>query len=389
MFLNKLQQTNPELLDFAFEAHGKGWIMPDTYLLDADAIVENGRQMVLLARENGVKLYFMLKQIGRNPQVARRLMEIGFDGCVAVDYREALLMIGAGVHLGNVGHLVQVPTQALRTILTARPDVVTVYTMEKVRQIDHIAGELGLVQPLLLRITDPDGQLYSGQVGGFRSSELPELTAEIARLSHVTIGGFTTFPALLYDASQKAIVPTTNLKGLQRAVDFAREKGWQSLMINTPSASCCASIPLIRALGGNCAEPGHGLTGTTPLHCDTQQPERVAYAYVSEVSHDFGGVSFCYGGGHYRRGHMANALVGSAPENAVAAGVTAPDMDSIDYHYELDGKFAVGQTVVMCYRTQIFTVRSDVAVVEGLHTGVPVLTRYSPLGQKLEKDWQI
>lgn len=389
MFLNKLQQTNPELLRFAFEAHQNGLVMPDTYLLDADTIVENGKQMVALARENGTRLYFMLKQIGRNPRIARRLMEIGFDGCVAVDYREALLMIQSGIHLGNVGHLVQVPTQALRTILAARPDVVTVYTRDKIHQIDRVAGELGLVQPLLLRITDPDGQLYSGQVGGFRSDELPELTAEIEGLRHVTIGGFTAFPALLYDASQKAILPTSNMNGLNRAVAFAREKGWESFMVNTPSASCCASLPLIHTLGGNCAEPGHGLTGTTPLHCDTIQPEKVAYAYVSEVSHDFGRVSFCYGGGHYRRGHMANALVGTTSEDAVPAAVTPPDMDSIDYHYELNGKFTVGQTVVLCHRTQIFTVRSDVAVVEGLHTGTPEITRYSPLGQKLERDWQV
>ena len=388
MFLNKLQQTNPELLRFAFEAHRSGQIMPDTYLLDADTIVENGRKMVALARENKVRLYFMLKQIGRNPLIARRLMEIGFDGCVAVDFREALLMIREGIPIGNVGHLVQVPNHALKTILAARPDVVTVYTLEKIRQIDRVAGELGLVQPLLLRITDPDGQLYSGQVGGFRSEELGALTEEIGRMEHVTVGGFTTFPALLYASSEKAIVPTSNLNGLKAAMAFAREKGWEDLMINVPSASCCASIPLIHALGGNCGEPGHGLTGTTPLHCDTLQPEKVAYAYVSEVSHDFEGVSFCYGGGHYRRGHMANALVGTTPEDAVPAGVVPPDMDSIDYHYELDGKYAVGQTVVMCYRTQVFTVRSDVAVVEGLHTGVPVISRYSPLGWELGKDWQ-
>lgn len=389
MFLDKLQETNPELLHFAFEAHRSGQIMPDTYLLDADAIAENGQKMVALARENGIKLYFMLKQIGRNPRIAQRLMDIGFDGCVAVDYREALLMIHAGIHIGNVGHLVQVPTHALRTILAARPDVVTVYTLEKIRQINRAAGELGLVQPLLLRITDPDGQLYSGQVGGFRSTELPALAEEIGRMEHVTIGGFTTFPALLYASSEKAIVPTSNLNGLKAAMAFAREKGWENLMINVPSASCCASIPLIRALGGNCAEPGHGLTGTTPLHCDSLQPEKVAYAYVSEVSHDFEGVSYCYGGGHYRRGHMAHALVGTAPEDAAAAGVIAPDTESIDYHYELDGKYAVGQTVVMCYRTQVFTVRSDVAVVEGLRDGTPVITRYSPLGWELEKDWQV
>lgn len=388
MFLNALRERNPALLEYAFTAHVQGKILPDTYLLDLDAIVENGRKMVQSANENGVKLYFMLKQIGRNPLVAKRLMEIGFAGCVAVDFREALHMIREGVHLGNVGHLVQVPHHALQTILAAKPDVVTVYTREKILEINAVAGALGMVQKLLIRITDSDAQLYSGQVGGFRSEELPELAKLIDGLDHVTIGGFTTFPALLYDEAEQTIVPTSNRNGLERAMAFAEQQGWKDLMINVPSATCCASIPLIRQLGGNCGEPGHGLTGTTPLHKYTQQPETVAYAYVSEISHSFDGVSFCYGGGHYRRGHMSGALVGTSADTAVLAGIKAPDDDSIDYYYELDAEYPVGNTVVMCYRTQIFTVRSEVVVVEGLQAGQPRIAGiFSPLGVRIERNW--
>lgn len=389
MFLNKLRENNPALLRYAFEAHRRGDILPDTYLLDLDTILENGRAMVAAARENGVALYFMLKQIGRNPLVAQKLMEIGFQGCVAVDFQEALRMVGAGVHLGNVGHLVQVPRHALRTILAARPDVVTVYTREKIREIDQVAGELGLVQPLLLRITDEDAQLYSGQTGGFRSAELPELLDLIESLPHVRVGGFTTFPALLYDGASGAIAPTPNVKGLERAVELARGRGMKDLIVNVPSATCVASIPLIRALGGNNGEPGHGLTGTTPLHKDTDQPERVGYVYVSEVSHNFEGHAYCYGGGHYRRGHMHSALVGVSPEECRTMKVTPPDEDSIDYYYELEEDCPVSHTVVLCHRTQIFTVRSEVVVVGGLSGDDPaILGRYSALGQRIEKGWQ-
>lgn len=389
MFLNKLKENNPALLRYAFQAHRRGDILPDTYLLDLDAIEENGRQMVAAARENGVALYFMLKQIGRNPLVAKKLMEIGFQGCVAVDFREALRMIEEGVHLGNVGHLVQAPRHALKTILAAGPDVVTVYTREKILEIDRVAGELGLIQPLLLRITDDDAHLYSGQTGGFRSRELPELFDLIQTLSHVKVGGFTTFPALLYEEEEKDIVPTPNMKGLDRAVALARERGLGELIINIPSATCVRSIPLIRALGGNNGEPGHGLTGTTPLHRDTCQPERVGYVYVSEVSHNFGGHAYCYGGGHYRRGHMENALVGVSPEECRRMRVVPPDEDSIDYYYELEENCAVSDTVILCHRTQIFTVRSEVVVVKGLGTGNPVIAgRYSSLGRELEKEWR-
>ena len=389
MFLNKLKENNPALLQYAFEAHRRGDILPDTYLLDLDAITENGRQMVSAARENGVVLYFMLKQIGRNPLVAKRLMEIGFGGCVAVDFREALRMVEEGIHLGNVGHLVQVPSHALKTILAARPDVVTVYTREKIREIDRAAGELELCQPLLLRITDPDGSLYSGQTGGFRSEELPELMDMIDGLPHVKIGGFTTFPALLYDADEKAITPTPNMKGLDRAVELARDRGLKDLIINVPSATCVSSIPLIHALGGNNGEPGHGLTGTTPLHKDTTQPEKVGYVYVTEVSHNFGGRAYCYGGGLYRRGHMENALVGIPPRDAHPIKVSPPDLDSIDYYYELEEPCAVGDIVILCHRTQIFTVRSEVVVVEGLSSGKPAIVgRFSSLGREITKEWQ-
>ncbi len=389
MFLAKLRQTNPSLLRYAFWAHQRGDILPDTYLLDLDAIMENGEKMVRAARKEHISLYFMLKQIGRNPLVAKALTDLGFDGCVAVDYREALLMIEHGIPLGNVGHLVQVPFHALRTVLAARPKAVTVYTREMIRAVDLAAEEAGVVQPLLLRISDADALHYSGQAGGFSSSELDSLADLLDSLGHVTLGGFTTFPALLYDEERGAIAPTANINGLNRAMDFARRRGLKDLNINMPSATCVSSIPLIRALGGTSGEPGHGLTGTTPLHRDTDQPERVGYAYVSEVSHGLASRSYCYGGGYYRRGNAARALVGTSFEDCREVNVTPPDDDSIDYHFELDRSCRVGDTVVLCFRTQIFTTRSEVAVVRGLSSSHPEIAgRYTALGRESERNWK-
>ena len=388
MFLQKVQENNRPLVEYAFELQQKGLILPDTYVLDYDAVIENGKHMKEVADPLGIKLYFMLKQIGRNPEIAKGLMEIGFDGVVAVDFKETLVMMKNNIQLGNIGHLVQVPRACLKEVVKAKPQVMTVYSYEKILEINEIAKELNLVQPLLIRVNDTDSALYSGQVGGFMISELKDLLNKIETLSHVKVGGLTVFPALLFDSSKNEIVPTDNYKVLKRAMKIAEELGHQDLIINVPSATCTASIPLIKELGGNNGEPGHGLTGTTPLHKETDQKERVGYVYVSEISHNYQNKSYCYGGGHYRRGHMENALVGTSLDQSVMTHVEAPTMESIDYHYELDGNFNVGDAVVICARTQVFTTRSHVAIVKGLSTGKPELFGiYDSFGEPVSLKW--
>jgi predicted amino acid racemase len=118
MFLEKVQENNKPLVEYAFELQQKGLILPDTYVLDYDAIMENGKYMKDAAAPLGIKLYFMLKQIGRNPEIAKGLMEVGFDGVVAVDFKETLVMMKNGVKLGNIGHLVQVPKAALKEVVS-------------------------------------------------------------------------------------------------------------------------------------------------------------------------------------------------------------------------------------------------------------------------------
>ena len=75
MFLEKVIKRNPELVRCAFALHREGKILPDTYVLDLDCICENARKMKEEADRYGIELYFMLKQIGRNPLVAQKLME--------------------------------------------------------------------------------------------------------------------------------------------------------------------------------------------------------------------------------------------------------------------------------------------------------------------------
>ena len=388
MFLEKVMDRNPKLVECAFDLHQKGLILPDTYILDLDMIEENAKAMKQEADRYGIDLYFMLKQIGRNPLIAMRLMQIGFKGAVCVDFKEALTMIENGIHIANVGHLVQIPDAAMKKILSAGPEYVTVYSREIIGKIDDICGELGSVQKLLIRLSDEDSVLYSGQEGGFRSSELESLAGYINTLEHVKLGGFTVFPALLYNEKEERIAETDNVKALNRGIAFAESGGLKDLNINVPSASCFASMSLISELHGTSAEPGHGLTGTTPLHKYSDQPERPAYVYVSEISHVFNGRGFCYGGGHYRRSHMENVLVGNNREHAKLMKVIPPTDESIDYHYEISGECKAGECALMAYRTQIFTTRSHVAVVKGIQSGDPsLLGIYDPFGERVRYSW--
>lgn len=101
--------------------------------------------------------------------------------------------------------------------------------------------------------------------------------------------------------------------------------------------------------------------------------ERVGYVYVSEVSHNLDGHAFCYGGGNYRRGHLTNALVGTSLDQAHFMGVKPPNDKSIDYYFELSEPAHINNGVLMCFRTQLFVTRSEVALVNGLASGTPRL----------------
>ena len=84
----------------------------------------------------------MLKQMGRNPYLAKALIEMGYPGAVTVDFREAMVMMQHHIPIGNAGHLVQVPRAMVKKLLEYGPEVITVYSREKIRQIENAASEL-------------------------------------------------------------------------------------------------------------------------------------------------------------------------------------------------------------------------------------------------------
>ena len=387
MFLERLLKTNEPLISAAFDMQQHGVILPDTYILDLDMITRNAEAMKKEADSYGIKLYFMLKQLGRNPLVAKRIQEIGFAGAVCVDFREALTMKENGIRLGNVGHLVQTPWAAMDDIVSAHPDIMTVYSVEKAKEIGKAAARQGFVQPIMLRVLGKDDDLYPGQYGGFPLEGLDSAAEEIEGIDGVRIAGVCSFPCLLYSDETHEVMPMPNAETVKQAAKMLEERGYKDLELNMPSVSCTATIPEVAKLGGTHMEPGHGLTGTTPYHRDHDAVEGIGYVYVSEVSHNLGNKGYCYGGGHYRRRHVAGALVGTSTSDMKTVHVTPPTDESIDYHFELSEPCHIDDCVLMCFRTQIFVTRSEVAVVSGISTGTPKLEGiYDSQGRFLRKE---
>ena len=374
MFLKRLQKDNPKFIDAMVRLQQQGDLMPDSYAVDMEQFRANARAIVESANEKGIRLYFMLKQLGRNPVLAQELVKLGYAGAVVVDFKEALVMMRHNIPIGNVGHLVQIPKALIPQVVAYGPEVITVYTAEKPRSISRAAAELGKRQKILVRVFGDGDMIYPGQTAGVHLNDLPAFLAEIQGLPGIQVAGITSFPCFLYNAEVDDIAPTANLQTVLKAKQILQDCGITPEIINTPSTTCCRTLELMAEYGCNCGEPGHGLTGTTPNHVDHEQPEKSCIAYVSEVSHNFDGLGYCYGGGFYRRGHVQNALVGTTAENLRPMQVIPPSSEAIDYHFGLSQHCAVGETVIMAFRFQVFVTRSDMVLIEGVSAGEPVVS---------------
>ena len=387
MFLNQTIRRNRELAETAFMLHQEGRILPDSYVVDVDAFLENARRLLHKAEENHIKLYFMLKQIGRNPYLAKALVELGYSGAVVVDYREGLVMMRHNIPIGNVGHLVQVPGALIKNMVAYGPEVMTVYSREKIMEIQAAAAELGRRQALMLRVYGDFDMIYSGQTAGFHLDELKETAIwNKTECPQLEIKGVTSFPCYLYDETAGDVLPTRNLETVKCAVEILKTCGVDVTLVNTPSATCCHTIDKMVEFGGNCGEPGHGLSGTTPMHAEHDLEEIPAVVYVSEVSHNFMGNAYCFGGGHYRRSHVKHVLVGKSLKDSRDLTVIPPTDESIDYHFGISEECTVGDTAVMAFRFQIFVTRSDVALVKGIRKGCPeIIGIYDSQGRKKEE----
>ncbi|MGF1726122.1 YhfX family PLP-dependent enzyme [Photobacterium nomapromontoriensis] len=386
MFIDALQKQNPALRDCAVSLLRQGTILPDTYVIDVDQFRANARMIKATADKYQIKLYAMTKQFGRNPLLARMLVdEIGYEGIVCVDFKEALHFQQFGITISHIGHLVQPPAHFINNIVTTiKPEVVTIYSREKAQALSQAASQAGYTQAILLKFYAPSDPLYPNQEAGFPLEALADTLAFISQLPNISIAGITHFPCFLYQPQSHSTQPTPNLHTAIAAAEQAELLGYPMVQINLPSSTSCETLPLIHHMGGTHGEPGHALTGTTPANQDGSQPEKIAMLYITEISHHFNDRSYCFGGGHYSRSQLQTALVYDTKghsdhhpgiDNSAYQRLTlSPSMENnIDYYFQLNGLCPVGSPVVMAFRTQLFVTRSDVALVEGIASNTPRL----------------
>jgi predicted amino acid racemase len=377
MYLQRLIERNPRLMETAITLHQKGRIPPNTWLIDLDTIVDNARALSSEANHLGLTTYLMTKQYGRNPYVSALALANGLHKIVAVDATCSLMAHRYGLPVGHMGHLNQIPRYTVPFLVAMRPEVITIYNIEHARWIDSAAADLDIMQDLLIRVSAAGDVFFDGQEGGFSESEVPAVVDALSHLHHVRLVGVTAFPCVRYNhrADEKSEV-TPNMHTILRAAARMRSSGVEVKQINAPGNTSTMTMPLVAPLGATHVEPGHALTGTTPNHAffGDALPERPAYVYVSEISHHVGDRAYAYGGGLFHDGYQAGsqvgAYVGSTWEEAADNGVEyLHDVQQIiDYHVILrpGDRCKVGDTALLCYRTQMQMTRSYIAVVSGL-----------------------
>lgn len=384
MFINKMLETNKNLINVSFDLHQKGLILPDSYVIDVDAFIDNATKIYNEAKKRNIDVYFMLKQVGRNPILAKELVKIGYKGAVVVDFKEAQVMMRHNIPIANLGHLVQTPKALLQSVVDYGCHYYTVFSIDKIRDLNECAKKSNKKIKIMLKVVGQDDMIYSGQTAGFRLEVLDEVIPQIKQFENVEIKGITSFPCFLYNEEKGVICATENFNTLMKAKEILKAHGIDVENVNAPSASSVAAIQAMERFEVNSIEPGHGLTGTTPLHAKKECAENPCVVYVSEISHNFDGLGYCYGGGHYRRGHVENALVGKMLTESKKVKVIPPTDESIDYYFGLDEECKVSDTVVMSFRFQVFVTRANVCLVYGIQSGKAELRgTYTSLGDEI------
>ncbi len=395
-FVDNLVNKNPNLITFAAELHQQNLIPVNTFVLDLDAHVHNATAMVNEARKFGIRLYYMSKQIARNPMIAQAVVNTGFDGIVSVEPQETRTLVRFGIKMGNVGHLVNIPESEIDYILkVAKPEIVTVYSLEKAKQISRRAQALGLHQDLMIRPVSRMDVLYPYMEGGIEEKEAVEAIQAIDALPNIEVKGVTSFPCMLYDLKYGKPVFMPNIDTLARVAEAARGRGSQITQINTPPMCITKTISLYAQKGSTHLEPGMGISGMSPWHLYEPEihPEIPAAVYVTEVSHLWDDFAYVYGGGFGYIEIFELAYDGKSyvPDSSIlkmkafagrdAKHIMENPVDAEHYHGILDyharlylkPSIKIGDTVVYGYRAQMFTTRAHVAVVAGIKENDPKL----------------
>src|SRR5438034_1171652 len=193
MFLDATLKRNRALVDFAFDTVRSGQLRPGTYLVDLDAVERNAGLLAEAASASGLRLHFMAKQVGRQPDFLKAVAQI-IPSLVAVNMEDAEAAAAAGVHIGHLGHLVQPGHRRIAEALTLEPDLMTVFSLEMAAAISAQASRMGRVQDLLARVVADGDRFFVGQEGGIPLETFGAFRMAVASLPGVRLAGVTTFP---------------------------------------------------------------------------------------------------------------------------------------------------------------------------------------------------
>ena len=131
MFLDLIRRRNPRLIEAAIALHQSGELPANTYVIDLDAVENNARAISAKANSLGLTVMAMTKQMGRNESFCRAVMRGGITRSVAVDMECALATKRAGMELGHIGHLVQIPRHEADSAAQLSPQWWTVFNADK------------------------------------------------------------------------------------------------------------------------------------------------------------------------------------------------------------------------------------------------------------------
>ena len=193
-------------------------------------------------------------------------MRGGIKRSVAVDMECALATKRAGMELGHIGHLVQIPKWEADSAARLSPIWWTVFNAEKAAEAAAASSELGREQPLLARMRGENDQFYRGHEGGFSASDVVAVAAALDKMPGGRFAGITTFPALLFDAVNcKCQADAQSRHSATSVRDLGARTDTREIEINAPGTTSSVTLEALAEAGATQVEPGHGLTGTTPL----------------------------------------------------------------------------------------------------------------------------
>jgi predicted amino acid racemase len=408
-YMDSTMARNPGMIEAAMELHRSGAIPPNTYLLDLDAHRTNAKMMVREASKYNLALYFMSKQINRNPLICKAVLDEGFSGIVAVEVQCARSLHRFGIKIGHVGHLVQIPVHEIDYVLSMNPEVWTAYSVENAKAISDRAAKAGRIQDILVKPIGKGDLAFESMTGGIPEEGIVDAVKRINGFPGVRVVGTTNFPCSLFDLGVRKVRPMPNFHTAVRAAKLLQQElGTEIKQINVPGNNHTTTMKMSAENGGTHVEPGSGMLAANTAHTFNEEPEIPAFVYVTEVSHWLGDKVYAFGGGMAFPGGgwgllpdgtlweggnkiAMDALVGAGPGGPTdRLRSVLSSADPFNYNLPLIGakrRFSVGDTVVYGFITpQVFVTRGWTAVVEGISENKPrLLGLFDQGGQMVDR----